>query len=286
MVLQATPNRSWGGCIGRGAATLLCVAVVAGLAHAQEVDQKPPFVTTPTEVVTHMLRMASTTNSDFVIDLGSGDGRIVIAAARQFGARGLGIELDGKLVIESRRNASAAGVAGRVEFVEGDVLVQDISRATVVTVYLLPWLMEKLQPRFLGELKPGTRIVSHAFTMPGWKPDRVDTVRITQRLQYHGESTRVFYWIVPSQVRGGWRASAANAGGDWRLRISQNYQELEIDGSVAGRPVTFTQPMLSGTAIEWRVQNQRYSGRVEGQRIVGEIVSGSARVPLTFERER
>jgi hypothetical protein len=187
---------------------------------------------------------------------------------------------------ESRRNAAAAGVANRVEFVEGDVLLKDISRASVVTVYLLPWLMERLQPRFLQDLKPGTRIVSHAFTMPGWKPDRVETVRITERLQYHGETTRVLYWVVPAQVRGFWRASSPASGGEWRMRVGQNYQEIELEGTLSGRPLGFTQAVLNGTSIEWRAQNLRYTGRVEANRIVGELQSDTARTPLVFERER
>ena len=271
-----------GGIVGVAA---LAFALSAA-ARAQEADQKPPFVTTPPEVVSYMLRMASTARSDFVVDLGSGDGRIVIAAAREFGARGLGIELDETLVNESRRNAGAAGVSSRVEFVHGDVLLKDISRASVVTAYLLPWLMEKLQPRFLAELKPGTRIVSHAFTMPGWKPDRVETVRITERLQYHGESTRVFYWVVPAQVRGNWRANAPAAGGEWRIRVSQNFQEIELEGSAGGRPLSAMQARLTGTEIEWRAQNLVYGGRVEGARIVGELAGAGSRIPLVFERER
>lgn len=264
-----------------GMSLLLSVIVQAS---AQEVDQKPPFVTTPQDVVQHMLTMAATTSKDFVIDLGSGDGRIVISAARELGARGIGIELDADLVARSRENARRAGVADRAEFVQGDVLREDISKASVVTVYLLPWLMEKLQPRLLGELQPGTRIVSHAFTMPGWKPDRVDTVKITERLQYHGETTRTLLWVVPAQVRGAWRAQSP--AGDWRLRVSQNFQELEIDGSVDGTPVRFEEVVLSGTAVRWRTSVGAFQGRVAGDRIVGEIAASQGGRPVVFQRER
>src|SRR5882672_10961628 len=141
---------------------LLSLLLVAGAcaAAAQDTEWRVPFITTPDEVVARMLALAGTRADDYVVDLGSGDGRIVIAAARKYGARGLGIELDEKLVNESRENARKAGVADRVTFVQGDVLVADFSRATVVTVYLLPGLIGQLEPRFLSGLKPGTRIVS------------------------------------------------------------------------------------------------------------------------------
>src|SRR5256885_2975340 len=130
---------------------------LATAAHADENDWRVPFITTPGDVVERMLELAGTQSDDLVADLGSGDGRIVIAAARKYGARGLGIELDQKLVDESRENARKAGVADRVSFVQGDVLAADFSKASVVTVYLLPGLIGQLEPRFLSELKPGTR---------------------------------------------------------------------------------------------------------------------------------
>src|ERR1051325_7036291 len=145
----------------------LALAFAALLDHAVETDDafwRAPFICTPDEVVPRMLELAGTRADDLVVDLGSGDGRIVIAAAKKFGARGLGIELDSALVEKSRENARRANVAERVSFVQGDVLATDISKATVVTVYLLPGLINRLQPRF-EQLPPGTRIVSHAFTM-------------------------------------------------------------------------------------------------------------------------
>src|SRR6478672_408825 len=131
-------------------------------AAAQDTTWHVPFITTPDDVVERMLELAGTRADDFVVDLGSGDGRIVITAARKYGARGLGIELDAKLVEVSRENARKAGVSDRVAFVQGDVLEADFSKASVVTVYLLPNLISQLEPRFLSQLKPGTRIVSHS----------------------------------------------------------------------------------------------------------------------------
>ena len=234
---------------GAALASVLAAAVV----QANEVESRPPFITTPLEVVERMLEMAATRPDDLVIDLGSGDGRIVIAAAQKFGARGLGIELDAALVQKSREHARAANVAERASFVQGDVLVADISPATVVTVYLLPGLMGKLQSRFINELAPGTRIVSHEFTMAGWLPDRTETVRLKAPHRGQGNQSRLYLWVVPADVRGVWR------GPDMRLRIEQSYQRIDVEGARAAT--------LSGRDISW----DNFKGRVEGNRIVGEL---------------
>jgi hypothetical protein len=233
---------------------LLCAASSAA---ANEVEHKPPFITTPPEVVERMLEMAGTRPDDVVIDLGSGDGRIVIAAAQKFGARGVGIELDAGLVEKSKALAHRAQLSEKVTFVQGDVLVADISRATVVTVYLLPGLMGKLQSRFIDELAPGTRIVSHEFTMAGWLPDRSETVRLKQRHTGQGNLSRLYLWIVPARARGVWR------GAGMELRIEQSYQRIEIDGASEAR--------LSGRDIAWKLNAQQFKGRVEAERIVGEL---------------
>jgi SAM-dependent methyltransferase len=238
----------------------LLLASASLLAKADENEWRPPFITTPPEVVERMLELAGTRADDLVVDLGSGDGRIVIAAARKYGARGLGIELDGKLVRRSRENAEAAGVADKVRFVEGDVLVADLSQATVVTVYLLPALMGQLQARFIDELAPGTRIVSHAFGMAGWAPDRSETVKLSQRHPGQGDESTLHLWIVPANVRGVWR------GPGMQLRVEQNYQQIDVQGATRAR--------LWGREISW----DGFRGRVEGNRIVGEL--GGRRIEL------
>jgi hypothetical protein len=233
-------------------AALVLACAAAGLA-ANEIDTKPPFITTPPEVVEHMLRMAGAGPDDLVVDLGSGDGRIVIAAAQKFGARGLGIELDADLVVKSRQNAREARVADKVSFVQGDVLLADISRATVVTVYLLPGLMGKLQPRFIAELQPGTRIVSHEFTMAGWLPDRSESVRLTAPHRGQGDLSRMHLWVVPARARGVWRGPGV------QFRIEQSYNRIEVDGAINAA--------ISGREIRW----DGFRGRVEGNRILGEL---------------
>jgi len=237
---------------------LLCFCLVAGAcaALAQDAEWRVPFISTPGEVVERMLELAGTRADDYVVDLGSGDGRIVIAAVRRYGARGLGIELDEALVRASRDNAQRAGVADRAKFIQGDVLTADFSRATVVTVYLLPELIGRLQPRFLTDLKPGTRIVSHAFRMTGWRPDASQTLRVGGPHPGQGDESTLYLWIVPADVRGTW------AGAGMRVHIEQNYQEIDVEGARDAR--------LRGSDIAWQSAAGRFHGRVERDRIVGD----------------
>jgi SAM-dependent methyltransferase len=163
---------------------------------AQAQDINVPFVVTPDNVTREMLKLADVKASDFVIDLGSGDGRIVIVAAKQFGARGLGVEIVPELVEQSRVNARKAGVAERAEFRVQDLFATDLSPATVITMYLLPEVNLKLKPRLL-KLKPGTRIVSHDWDMgPGWKPDRTITVDAPDKIYGREKKSRLHLWIV------------------------------------------------------------------------------------------
>src|ERR1041385_4571421 len=239
---------------------LLALLGVAALANAVETDDafwRVPFIGTPDEVVQRMLEIAGTRADDLVVDLGLGDGRIVIAAAKNFGARGLGIEREADMVKESRENARRAGVADRVSFQRADVLEADISRATVVTVYLLPQLVERLQLRFYSELAPGTRIVAHAFGLSGWRPDREETVQLARSYRYQGSESRIFLWIVPANARGTW------AGDGRRVQITQDYQVIETEGA--------REPSLRGSAIEWQWPEGRFRGRVEGGLIRGEL---------------
>jgi SAM-dependent methyltransferase len=158
-----------------------------------------PFVSTPERVVERMLALAKVGPQDVVYDLGSGDGRIVIAAARKHGARGVGIDIDPQRVKEGRDNARRAGVADRVEFREGNLFKADISDATVVTLYLMTGVNLQLRPKLLNELKPGTRVVSHAFGMGDWKPAAIERVG----------TTTLYYWVVPERKQ---NIDRSNAG--------------------------------------------------------------------------
>ena len=173
----------------RAIATLL--VSIAALAASQQPKRTPDihFVPTPDEVVEAMLRLAEVSANDLVYDLGSGDGRIPITAARRFGARGVGIDLDPELVAQATRSAQEAGVADRVRFVEGDIFESDISPATVVTLYLLTSINERLRPKLQKELRPGTRIVSHQFRMGDWDPEREIVI----------DFRPLFLWRVPKR---------------------------------------------------------------------------------------
>jgi SAM-dependent methyltransferase len=150
-----------------------------------------PFVPTPPEVVDAMLKVAAVTKDDVIYDLGSGDGRIVIAAAKKYGAKGVGIDINAELVEKAKAAATAEGVADKVSFIEGDLFEQDLSKATVITLYLLPDVNMKLRPTLL-KLKPGTRIVSHAFDMGDWKPEKTEVI----------EGRYVYFWKVPAATEG------------------------------------------------------------------------------------
>jgi SAM-dependent methyltransferase len=178
----------------RSAVLVGALFALAGLAcHGQGSSANPsppldvPFVPTPSDAVAAMLKLAGVTKGDVVYDLGSGDGRIVIAAARRYGARAVGIDIDPARVAEGERNARAAGVADRVQFRQGDLFDADIRAATVVTLYLLPRVNQRLRPKLLAELRPGTRVVSYGFDMGDWLPERSVEV---------GSST-VYLWVVP-----------------------------------------------------------------------------------------
>ena len=264
-------------------ASILALFLFSTFVAAEE-SVTVPFITTPEEVVQRMLQLAQTRPDDLVVDLGSGDGRIVIAAAKAFGARGLGIELDAGLVAKSRANAVRAGVAERVSFVQGDVLEADISAASVVTVYLLPDLFNRLQPTLLRRLQPGTRIVSHAFTMTGWRPDGRETMRIAKPHPGQGDESSLYLWIVPAEVRGVWQAGERSA--ETRIRIHQNFQEIELEGRLLGREIASSRASVRGRAVSWDANGLRFQGRLEGERIAGELLGPDRREPLVLTRAR
>jgi precorrin-6B methylase 2 len=255
-------------------AVLACMAPVA----AQERAPRAPFVTTPDEVVAEMLSLAGTGKDDYLIDLGSGDGRIVIAAAKRYGARGLGVDLDEKLVRLSRENARIAGVAARTEFRVQDALRTDLAPASVLTIYLLPQLIGELQPHVLDDMRPGSRVVTHAFAMQSWKPDAMRKVRLSRRHDLQGDESTIYLWIVPAKARGEWHAEG------WELRIHQNFQEIEVEGRAAGRPLAVSSASLRGAAIEFQGEDFAYRGRVEGARIEGQLTRAGATAPHVFTR--
>jgi SAM-dependent methyltransferase len=235
------------------AAIALCVL---GAAQAQpRVVEEVPFITSPDNVTLEMLRLASVGPGDHVIDLGSGDGRIVILAARRFGASGLGVEIDPRLVQESRRNAAQAGVADRAEFREQDLFRTDLSTATVVTMYLLPEVNLQLRPSLLA-LKPGTRVVSHDWDMGDWKPDASTVVPVPDKKVGLEKFSRIHLWVVPAKVEGLWCGPGA------QMELKQAYQE--VDARVT-RDGTIRQ--LQGRMQGTRLQLGNVTYEVDGNRL-------------------
>ncbi|HYF41198.1 MAG TPA: methyltransferase domain-containing protein [Ramlibacter sp.] len=203
----------------------------SALAAAQAIEEVP-FITSPDNVTLEMLRLARVGPGDHVIDLGSGDGRIVILAAKRFNATGLGVEIVPQLVQQSIRTAREAGVADRVAFREQDLFKTDLSAATVVTMYLLPEVNLQLRPSLLA-LKPGTRLVSHDWDMGDWKPDQTTVVPVPDKKVGLEKSSKVHLWIVPAQLQGLWCGTGAARGTS--LRVVQRFQAVDAEvGSAQG----------------------------------------------------
>jgi SAM-dependent methyltransferase len=225
------------------------------------------WVPTPDRAVERMLQMAQVKPGDFVVDLGSGDGRTVIAAAKKFGAKSLGIEFNPEMVALSRRNAEKDGVAETAKFVEGDIFKSDFSSATVVTMYLLDDLNLALRPRLL-EMKPGTRIASHDFNMGDWEPDDRSSI----------DDHTVYLWVVPAKVGGDWKLGV-DLGGDGEpvLKISQKFQKIEGTLVAASTQLTLRNPVLSGDSIRFSLVDHRGVLREFSGRVRGGVISGSMR---------
>lgn len=246
-------------------------------------DIPTPYVPSTEVAVEEMLRLAKVRPDDVVMDLGSGDGRIVIAAARYFGARGIGIEIDPELVEKARENAKEAGVADRVRFFAQDVLKSDLSAASVVTMYLLSPLIERLKPKLLAELKPGTRIVAHNYGFKDWMPDRQVTI-----------SKTIMLYTVPAQVAGRWRLHAALPGGErsFDFELKQVFQRITGGVRVSGGYLPLFEPRLEGERIRFVIvdegRSHHFEGRVSGLEMRGTVRSGvgSAAAENTWRAER
>lgn len=225
------------------AAALVLAPTGAG---AQLSSDEVPFITSPDNVTLEMLRIAGVGPSDHLVDLGSGDGRIVITAARRFGATGLGVEIVPDLVRRSQRAARQAGVADKVSFRVQDLFQTDLAPASVVTMYLLPDVNLRLRPRLLA-LAPGTRVVSHDWDMGDWQPDRTTVLPVPDKVVGLEKSSKVHLWIVPARVAGLWCGQGSAAG--IALQLSQRHQFVEARALQAGRTRTWS-GRLHGTALE------------------------------------
>jgi hypothetical protein len=252
----------------------VCLTLVAGTvsASAQTTTQFEPkvgqggkdvvWVPTPQELVDKMLDMAKVTPQDYVMDLGSGDGRTVITAAKR-GARATGVEYNPDMVELSKRNATKEGVGEKAVFMKADLFETDLSQATVITMFLLPDINLKLRPKIL-DLKPGTRIVSNTFTMEAWEPD--ETFRIENNCT---SWCTALFWIVPAKVQGTWSTPQG------ALTLQQNFQMVTGTLNVNGVSQPITNGRLRGDQITFSAGSTQYTGRVNGNTITGTAGSGS-----------
>ena len=264
-------------------AAALVVAVAglsAGDGAAQQRKKNPTliYVPSPQNVVDKMLEVAKVTERDFVIDLGSGDGRIPITAAKRYGARGLGVDIDRRLVAEARANAETAGVSGLVEFRRQDLFKTSVREASVVALYLFVWANERLRPRLVSELRPGSRIVAHDFPIGDeWKPDVSEDI----------ETRTVYLWYVPAPVAGRWEV--AGAALPFTFELSQQFQMINGNASVNGRTIPLRNASLRGDEIEFTVElaegrPSTFRGRVDGNAI--EPRAEAAGAPATWRATR
>jgi SAM-dependent methyltransferase len=232
------------------------------------------WVPTPEILVEKMLDMAQVTANDFVMDLGSGDGRNVIAAARR-GARAVGVEFNPQMVELARKNAAEAGVSDKATFIEGDMYEADISKANVLALFLLPTNLEKLTAKFL-DLRPGTRIVDNTFAIPGWSPD------VTERIDTGDCSTwcTALLWIVPAKVAGAWEAPQGE------LTLTQEFQNVAGTAASGGATAAVENGRLRGDQISFTVAGAEYAGRVSGDRIEGTVKSEGRETAWIATRRR
>jgi hypothetical protein len=226
------------------------------------------WVPTNDALVERMLRMAKTTSSDLVYDLGAGDGKIAIAAAKKFGARSVGVEYDPDMAKFAQCNVNAEGVSGRAKVIQGDIFETDFSDATVVTLYLLPELNLRLRPTLL-KMKPGTRVVSHSFLMDDWEPD--------DRSQT--DDGYAYLWIVPAQVGGTWTFAPQQGGQRFVAQLEQTFQMLRgtVGAGASAKPISDAK--LNGAAIEFNFSDERgmsqLKGKVDGPRIEATVTDSN-----------
>jgi SAM-dependent methyltransferase len=245
----------------------------AGFPAAQDTGpvHDAPYVPSSPATVDEMLRLAAVGPGDVVYDLGAGDGRVVIAAAAKLGARGVGVERDGRLVAQAKENAARAGVGERVRFLQQDLFTTDLGGATVVALYLSPNLNLQLRPALLA-LAPGTRVVSHSSGMGDWRPDRRTSIR-----------KDVLLWIVPARVAGRWRSALGSPRRTLELEVSQRHQEISVGARLDGAPAQVWEARLEGDRLRFVIVEHvgapdeaglYFEGRVTGHSIEGSVARG------------
>jgi len=249
----------------RGMMVSVCLLfVLFSITGIQAQHRDVPFVPTPYETVEEMLKLADVGPGDYVIDLGSGDGRIVIAAAKR-GAYGHGIDIDPKRISEAKKNASKAGMDNRVLFMEGNLFETDFSRASVITMYLLNSVNMKLRPNLLKNLRPGTRIVSYYFNMNDWEPDK--------RIEVNNSD--IYFWIIPASVEGKWNWQTDNR--KFAMTAKQEFQKVTLELKADNTNLKIDEILLSGDKLSFIAAHPSdgttyvFNGRVEGKKVTGMV---------------
>jgi len=242
------------------------------------------YVPTPQIVVDEMLKMARTGPNDFIIDLGSGDGRMVVTAAKKFGARGFGVDLSDDLLAEARANAKAAGVADRAEFRKQNLFETDLKQATIISTYLLPEMNEKLRPKILA-LPPGTHVVAHDYHMGEWMPDETKTLSVPEKIVGTPGISYTYMWIVPAKVAGRWQSEFKHGTGSTAIEFefAQTFQVVSGSAKIGTQTVKLPDNRLAGDQMAFTVfakqgdaaSRHEFRGTVKGDAIEGTVAIGS-----------
>ena len=263
---------------------LLSFSSLALSTDLQPVKDAGPYVPSPQSVVADMLRYAEVSAGDFLIDLGSGDGRIVLTAAKVFGARGFGVEIKDDLVRKSNEAAKNEGLAERVRFMKQDLFKTDLSQATVITMYLLPDTVNLLKDKFLSELRPGTRIVSHDYPLTGWLPEKQEQFDLEEKINISGVTTTVIYvYLVPARVAGKWQATLPAKISKQPIVLDLRQQITRIYGSarINGKEFPVQSSKIRGENISFQLAGVKgeFTGQVKGKRIDGMLENGRSKSP-------
>jgi SAM-dependent methyltransferase len=283
--------------------SLICLLAAMTLifvsrAHAQQKKPEVPYVSTPDKVVAEMLRIAKVNKDDVLYDLGCGDGRIVITAARMYGCRGVGIDIDPERIRESRENAIKAGVSDRVQFIQMDLFEGEIREASVVTLYLLSGVNLRLRPKLFLELSPGSRVVSHEFSMGKWEPDATSSVKAEnyrdpylfnywdEQIADYWRTHKVYLWIIPGNVNGTWKLTIPDISGndEFTLRFDQEFQRVrgQVLESASTIPVFIKDVKIRGNMLLFTLE-RKLKGRTESLHFEGIIQGNTMRGTMEIE---
>jgi hypothetical protein len=252
-----------------------------------------PYVPSPSSVVADMLTLAEVGPKDFVIDLGSGDGRIVLTAAKVFGARGFGVDINEKLVKEANDSARLQGIADRASFTIQDLFKTDIRKATVLTMYLLPNTVNMLKDKLLAELSPGTRILSHDYPLSGWVPEQYRQFDLDDKVAITGVTTTLIYmYVVPAKAEGNWNVKLPPNLSKEPVRLSLKQQITRVSGSarIDGKDVLLEDAKLKGERLSFKLalggRSYDFTGTVRGQSIAGSLDGAGGKAAWSASQAR